>query len=394
MIKVAFIGNYTKEWVGGINYLSNLLYAISQLEDKKIEPIVFLGKKVEIEIIQKFQPYAQIVQDSLFDRKSFKWILSKILENYFNTSFLTTRLLRRHNIQVLSHSSVYGLYDNFIKINWIPDFQHIRLPDFFSNDEVKKRDSSFFMALRESQNIIVSSYDAYKDCKDFSPKYIDKVKVLQFVSQPAPIIFDLDKKYIKKLEDKYQFRGRYFYLPNQFWKHKNHKLVFEAIKLLKNQGIEALVLCSGHMIDYRHPDYIEIISDFIKKNNLEENIKLLGLIDYSDVLYFMRYSIAVINPSLFEGWSSTVEECKSVGKNMILSDISIHKEQNPPESLFFNPYDAQSLSMTLKKVWMEGVDVPNKKLEKIAKKELKKRTLKFAKKYQNILLEAIEESKI
>ena len=42
----------------------------------------------------------------------------------------------------------------------------------------------------------------------------------------------------------------------------------------------------------------------------------------------------MINPSLFEGWSSTVEECKSVGKNMILSDLNVHKEQYPTQTFF------------------------------------------------------------
>lgn len=43
----------------------------------------------------------------------------------------------------------------------------------------------------------------------------------------------------------------------------------------------------------------------------------------------MKHAIAIINPSLFEGGSTTVEEAKSLLKVIILSGIPVHREQNP-----------------------------------------------------------------
>ncbi len=392
MIRVAFIGNYTKEWMGGVNYLGNLLYALSKLEDKKIKSIVFLGKKADAEILQKFEPYAEIVQDTLFDKKSLKWILSRLLEKFFNTTMMTTRILKKHNIAAVSHINQMNSYKDIIKISWIPDFQHIYLPEFFSKRELEHRNQLFLKTLSESQSIIVSSQDAYQDCSAFAPEFIDKVHILHFVSQPNPKVFALDVKYRDKLEDKYQFKGKFFYLPNQFWKHKNHMLVFQAVKLLKDQGIEVLILCSGLMSDYRYPEYAKEIDMFVRGNYLENNIKLLGLIDYDDVYYFIRNSLAVINSSLFEGWSSTVEECKSIGKNMILSGIPIHKEQNPPDSLYFDPHDASELSEQLKQIWNRKVSIPNIDMEKRSKEQLDKRTIDFAYTYEDIVLKSVQGS--
>ena len=59
------------------------------------------------------------------------------------------------------------------------------------------------------------------------------------------------------------------------------------------------------------------------------------------VFRLMRQSLAVLQPSLFEGWSTSVEEAKSVGKRMILLDIPVHREQDPPRALFFDPRDAE-----------------------------------------------------
>jgi glycosyltransferase involved in cell wall biosynthesis len=60
----------------------------------------------------------------------------------------------------------------------------------------------------------------------------------------------------------------------------------------------------------------------------------------------MRASIAVINPSLIEGWSTTVEEAKSLGVPLILSDIPVHREQTQ-EAMFFDPRSARSLAETM-----------------------------------------------
>ena len=168
-------------------------------------------------------------------------------------------------------------------------------------------------------------------------------------------------------------------------------IVFEAVKLLKESGIDILILCSGLMNDYRHPEYIIEIEDFVQEFGLQENIKLLGLIDYDDVFYLMRNSLAVINPSLFEGWSSTVEECKSIGKNMILSDIPIHREQNPLNSLYFNPHNPVELSELLKKVLYSGFS-SNNEFEETANNQLIMRTLDFANNYQNIVLKSLHSS--
>jgi len=389
MIKVAFMGNFSKEWMGGVNYLSNLFYAISLLKNKNIHPIVFLGQKADQDIIQKFLPHAQIVQDSLFDRKSFKWFASKVMEKVFLSNVFKVRILNKYDISVISHSDITRGYDTFAIINWIPDFQHLCLPDFFSDLECRRRDEKFMDFFQKSEIVVVSSHDAYRDANIFAPDLIEKVRILQFVSQPNRKIFDLDQTHLKRLEGQYGFKGNFFYLPNQFWKHKNHAIVFEAVKLLKDQGVNVLIVCTGYLRDYRNPEYIQGLQDYVIQNKLQDNIKILGLVDYQDVLFFMRYSVAVINPSFFEGWSSTVEECKSIGKNMILSDIPIHKEQNPPESIYFDPHDAQELSEAIKVIWLYDSPGPSRRLEGLAENTLKKRTLSFANTYQVIVEESI-----
>ena len=388
MIRIGFCLEDIQGWMGGVNYIKNLLFAISQYTDRIIEPVVFLGKNIDDEIVDLYKHYAEIINSSVFDRKSLSWFCHKIFQSVLGFSPLFYLIMKKNDIDIVSHSFVFGKYYPFKIINWIPDFQHFRMPNFFSKKEVRKRNRLFKNMIRDSDQIILSSKDSLKDYKSFAPGSENKAHVLYFVSQPISKVFSLDYGVHKKLiERKYNFDGKYFYLPNHFWKHKNHMVVFEAVKMLKEKNHNILLLCTGHMEDRRDKEYMEYIKSFLVNNELEDNIRLLGLIEYDDVQFFMRDAISIINPSLFEGWSSTVEEAKSIGKNVILSDIPIHREQNPKSSIFFNPFNPSELASILWKKWQNCNSGPDIKLEREARKNLVSRTQDYAKKYQYIIVE-------
>jgi len=375
MIRVAFIGAVSKEWMGGLNYFKNLLYALSTLEKKELEVFVFVGKNTDQDIKKMFEEYATVIENSVFDRKSFKWFFHRIENRFFKTNKILANILKSYNIQVLSHASV--IYLQGIKtINWIPDFQHIHLSSLFSEKEIKSRDTNFMSLIQNSDKIVLSSYDALKDFKQFAPKFENKVDVLQFVSQVDSKYFQLNQTDKKKLIEKYNLKDVFFYIPNQFWQHKNHMIVFEAVKELVDKGNSICVVCTGFLEDYRNKNHIDDIKIFIKNNNLENYIRLLGLVEYEDVFRFIKFSKAVINPSLFEGWSSTVEECKSVNKNMILSDLEVHKEQYS-EATFFVRNNVKSLKSILE------CYEPISSIKRIETLEL--RTKSFANKYIEIV---------
>ena len=58
----------------------------------------------------------------------------------------------------------------------------------------------------------------------------------------------------------------------------------------------------------------------------------------------MQQAIAIIQPSLFEGWSTVVEDAKAIGQFIVLSSLPIHKEQISTNCLFFEPFDVEDLA--------------------------------------------------
>jgi glycosyltransferase involved in cell wall biosynthesis len=105
----------------------------------------------------------------------------------------------------------------------------------------------------------------------------------------------------------------------------------------------------------------------------------------------MYHSLALINPSLFEGWSSTVEEAKSLGKMILLSDIPVHREQNPQRSLFFGCNDPRELADALIQVQKRYDPGEEHKAKEQARAVLPMRRDEFYRTYEQIVLEIISK---
>src|SRR6202012_4558704 len=65
---------------------------------------------------------------------------------------------------------------------------------------------------------------------------------------------------------------------------------------------------------------------------------------FDHLVGLMHHATAFLNPSRFEGWSTSVEEAKSMGKQIVLSDIPVHREQAPERGYFFPPDAPQALA--------------------------------------------------
>jgi glycosyltransferase involved in cell wall biosynthesis len=388
-IRVGFIGYNNMSWLGGINYLKNLLFAINNLKDQNIEAYIFFERNADPSVIEIFKEYANCIFLT-FD--SPRPLFAKILTRISGRNHFLNYYVGKYKIDVISHLKFNEIGIKTKIIGWIPDFQHLYLPEMFNENELNLRDIYFRELILGSDRMIVSSHDALKDCISFEKLCIGKTKVLHFVSQIDNEVYRDEPEFRKKIFEKFRLPEKYFFLPNQFWKHKNHTVVFKAIELLKRQGTDITLVCSGNFQAFENAGYIDSLLQLMKDLQIEGNVILLGMISYLEVQMLMRYSVSVINPSYFEGWSSSVEECKSMGKNMIVSDMPVHKEQNPPETFYFNPDDEKDLAEKMKKKLELYSGGPDFNLELIAKEKLPERTLEFARSYESIILELVNRS--
>ena len=86
---------------------------------------------------------------------------------------------------------------------------------------------------------------------------------------------------------------------------------------------------TGRTDDQRDPGLYARLMAEAERAGVAGHFRHLGMVPYEDVFGLNAAAEALINPSLFEGWSTTVEEAKALGTRMLLSDVTLHREQAP-----------------------------------------------------------------
>ena len=347
-MRVAFNLIDSARWTGGYNYLLNLFKAIRNYEADHVSPILFCGEDADENDLHSFCETGdiEVVRSSIFnaDKKS-----SNILRAFLiGVDSNALQLFRQHKIDVVfENATFYGRRFPIPAIAWLPDFQHRHLRNQFGFRAYWRRELGFRAQVASGRMLMLSSEDVRKDCEHFYRRAIGNTAVVRFATS---IPSDLIEAFPEKMMGEYQLPPKFFYLPNQFWKHKNHMVVIEALGLLKQQGFDAVVAVTGNPLDPRHPGYVGQLNARIESLGLRDNFRILGLVPRRHVISLMRTCAALINPSFFEGWSSTVEEARVLGVPMLLSDIAVHREQMENAATYFNADDAEGLAAKLRDI--------------------------------------------
>lgn len=385
MLRVGFLFEGGEAWLGGVNYLWNLLYAITQAPGRTIQPVLVAQPGAVLHGLDGIEG-VEVARAPL--PSSTRPLLRSVFRRIGGIDAGVAQVARDLELVAWSHSGSFGWRMPVATLPWIPDLQHRRLPGFFDFAERRVRDYVVMHQLLEGDRVIVSSAAAADDLRRYYGRLGARTAVLRFVSQPRLAADVIEPK--RQLEERLQLPPRYFFLPNQFWRHKNHQVVIEAMTLAAARGTDLHVILTGKAEDYRAPGHYQALMAQVKDRGLERRFRHLGVVSYPELQALMRHSLAVINPSLFEGWSTTVEEARSLGKATVLSDIDVHREQSPPAARFFRAHDADALARTLTQLWSDGVEGDDERLAQ-ARAALPGRTASFGLAYQQIVEAALAQ---
>jgi glycosyltransferase involved in cell wall biosynthesis len=228
-------------------------------------------------------------------------------------------------------------------IGYLFDFQHKHLPHFFSDIERTGRDLRFGQMLGTAKAVIVNARDVVKDIRLFFPNHPSKIFALPFSPAPAGDSFDAEPDDVRR---RYNIKGPYFVVCNQFWKHKDHGTAFKAFAALAPQHPELSLVCTGATSDYRFPDYFTGLMKAAASDGTASRIYTLGLIPKLDQLALIRGAVALVQPTLFEGGpgGGAVYDAVALGAKAIVSDIAVNTEIDNPLVSFFKAGDAGALA--------------------------------------------------
>ncbi len=231
-------------------------------------------------------------------------------------------------------------------LGYLYDFQHRHLPHLFSPGDRAIREARFQAMANSARQVLVNSRSVREDCLHFLREGRATFVALPFGAAPVPDWLDDAPEIVAK----YDLPARYFLVSNQFWTHKNHRVVFQALRALSRETeiVDVAVVCTGSTVDARDRSYFPSLQRYLRENQLVEKVRILDYIPKRDQIEIMKRAIAVIQPTLFEGGpgGGAVYDAVALDVPVLVSDIPVNRELEghgfPIQ--FFNPTDARALA--------------------------------------------------
>lgn len=291
-----------------------------------------------------------------FEKKNRTLIVKVFLRlNYYLIKLIEKFLAKKKSLfpDIEIAFSPYGHFSEIVslpsvkrKVSIIYDLQHKEFPNFFDSKELIIRELHYKESISSSNIILTISHFTKNKIIEIYKTPPSKIHVIYL-----PIVHPADNKIKNLLIHKkstlnlHKF-GRFFYIPANFWEHKNHQTLFIAINMLIASGIDINFVFSGA---FPSKEIEEKFRLFIDTNNLNKNIFLLGYLESHNIVKLFKNCISVICPSLYEGFGMTLNEANFYRKPCFASNIPAHREIASSECvIFFDPYKPEDIFKKMK----------------------------------------------
>lgn len=266
----------------------------------------------------------------------------------------------------------------------IHDFQQEYYPQFFTFKERLVRKIVYKTGQKANLVVCESEY-VKKDIMKFLKVKEDKIKVI--ISPPPSYIsqIELDERRLINIKRKHNLPDKFLFYPAQFWFHKNHIRLLQALALLKEKYDEkiSLVLIGSEKNNFKNT------MNEIKKLKLQDDVIYLGYIPQEDIPVLYKLATALVMPSLFESVSIPIWEAFHLGCPVISSNVCALPEQVGDAGLLFNPYDIEDMAEKIYRIWTD--EELRKELIKKGYERVKNLTLEnYAKQWEEVIKEALE----
>lgn len=313
-------------------------------------------KTINENIFQKFHRFSisNIFLYRLFNKigYGFSSIEKKLLKDNINLVYFLSPNLRSQGLSNIPY--IFTLWD----------LGHLEMPEFPEVSHERRfemREFIYNRNLKKAINVIVDS--------EYSKKYTikkynldqERVKVLKFL----PNIRTIQSNQSINIRQKYKLNNDYIFYPAQFWAHKNHIYILEAIKILrKEEGVDIDVVFSGS-----DKGNLKYILDKAKEFQIEDLIHYIGFASNDEIPLLYKQSLALVMPTYLGPTNIPPLEAFAYETPVCYSDTPFFREQVGEAVFYMNLKDPSSLAQNIliikndKKITQYKVDQGKKILD-------------------------------
>lgn len=237
----------------------------------------------------------------------------------------------------------------------VHDLQHRLHPEFpeFAGAEFAEREYLFRNGVAGAAVVLVDSDVGKEDVLEFYGDLIEPehVAVLPFLPGVPATVTAADRERVRRVR---RLPERYLFYPAQFWPHKNHRVIVEALaELERAHGVEAeLVLVGSKLGEIRERNHAELVAR-VRELGLERRVHYHGYVPAEDMPALYAEAVALVMPTYFGPTNIPVLEAWALDCPVLTSDIRGVRGQAGDAALLVDPASPEALAEALRRVWLE-----------------------------------------
>ena len=241
----------------------------------------------------------------------------------------------------------------------IHDLQHRLQPEFpevSANGEWERREYIFRNGIRYATLLLADSEVGKEDILNFYGPYgvtPDRVKVLPFLPT-CYLAVNVSESERQRVRMTYHLPERYLFYPAQFWPHKNHARIVQALGLLKqaNRIKIPIVFCGSNMEGIQRRTFREVMS-LSHQLGVEDQVHYLGYVPDEDMSGLYAGAVALVMPTFFGPTNIPVLEAWALGCPVLTSHIRGIQEQSGDAAVLVDPRSVEAIADGIYRLWTD-----------------------------------------
>lgn len=143
----------------------------------------------------------------------------------------------------------------------------------------------------------------------------------------------------------------YFFFTGRVKPRKNiHGVVSAFIAFKKRTGADCKLVIAGKA----GGDYLRLMLTELTENGLQDDVFFVGYVSTELLCSYYLGAVALVFPSLNEGFGMPVVEAMSLGTPVITSSVSSLPEAAGDAGILVNPYDIEDISRAMEKIFYDA----------------------------------------
>ncbi len=225
------------------------------------------------------------------------------------------------------------------------DLQHLHYPQFFTKSDCTQRERLYRAFCQQASYVCVQTEWTRQDVIRQYGIAEEKVVVIPWGS-----VFDAyenpSAEEIEAAVSKYRLPSSFFFFPAATWPHKNHEVIFRAIKILKREdGVAPHVFFTGSSTCHRHA-----LDKLARDLGVTEQVHFLGFVTPTELQAIFRSATAMIYPSRFEGFGLPILEAFHARLPVLSSNATTLPEVARNGALYFDPDSPEELAVLMRAI--------------------------------------------